>query len=98
MQTPNAWPHFSVKSMQGAIGLDLDGASITWAEDPDLRAYILSKCTPHPKGTFAKGVTLSGQRQHEVSHKHYIAAKNEQSPFRREYERLKTRADWTHIH
>ena len=79
----------------GAIGLDPDGASITWAEDPDLRAYILSKCTPHPKGAFAKGVTLSG-RQNGVSHKHYIiAAKNEQSPFQREYERLKTRVDWT---
>ena len=80
----------------GAIGVDPDGASITWAEDPDLRAYILSKCTPHPKGTFTKGVTLSG-RQNEVPHKHYIiAAKNAQSPFQREYERLKTRADWTH--
>ena len=80
----------------GAIGLDPDGASITWAEDPDLRAYILSKCTPHPIGTFAKGVTLSG-RQNEVPHKHYIiAAKNAQSPFQREYDRLKTRADWTH--
>lgn len=80
----------------GAIGLDPDGVSITWAEDPDLRAYILSKCTPHPKGTFAKGVTLSG-RQNEVPHKHYIiAAKNAQSPFQREYQRLKTRADWTH--
>jgi pimeloyl-ACP methyl ester carboxylesterase len=80
----------------GAIGLDPDGASITWAEDPDLRAYILSKCTPHPKGTFAKGVTLSGQ-QDEVSNKHYIvAAKNLHSPFHREYERSKTNADWTH--
>ena len=79
----------------GAIGLEPDGASITWAEDPDLRAYILSKCTPQPKGTFATGVTLSGQ-QDEVSNKHYIvAAKNSQSPFQREYERLKTHADWT---
>ena len=80
----------------GAVGLELDGASITWAEDPDLRAYILSICTPQPKGTFAKGVTLSGQ-PNQVTHKHYIiAAKNAQSPFQREYERLKTRADWTH--
>ena len=80
----------------GAIGLEPDGASVTWAEDPDLRAYILSKCTPHPKGTFATGVTLSGQ-QNEVSNKHYIvAAKNSQSPFQHEYERLKTCADWSH--
>ena len=80
----------------GAIGLEPDGASVTWAEDPDLCACILSKCTPHPKGTFAKGVTLSGQ-QNEVSNKHYIvAAKNSQSPFQHEYERLKTRADWSH--
>ena len=93
---PERMAAFQRQIEAGAIGLDPDGASITWAEDPDLRAYILSKCTPHPKGTFAKGVTLSG-RQNEVSHKHYIiAAKNAQSPFQREYERLKIRADWTH--
>ena len=80
----------------GAIGLEPDGASVTWAEDPDLRAYILSKCTPQPKGTFAKGVTLLG-RQNEVLNKHYIvAAKNKKSPFQREYGRMKTHRDWTH--
>ena len=93
---PRTHGRISASNRCGRHWLDPDGASITWAEDPDLRAYILSKCTPHPKGTFAKGVTLSG-RQNEVPHKHYIiAAKNAQSPFQREYQRLKTRADWTH--
>ena len=92
---PDRMAAFQRQIDAGAIGLEPDGASVTWAEDPDLRSYILSKCTPHPKGTFARGVTLSG-RQNEVPNKHYIiAAKNAKSPFQREYERLKTRADWT---
>ena len=95
MQTPNAWPRFSVKSMRAPLvgprrRVDHMGRGSGFT------CLYPVQMHPHPKGTFAKGVTLSG-RQNEVSHKHYIiAAKNAQSPFQREYERLKTRADWTH--
>lgn len=79
----------------GAIGLEPDEAAKTWVEDTETLKLLLSKCTPHPKGCFEYGVTLTG-REHEVRHRHYIvAAQNTQSPFQAEYARVRDRPGWT---
>lgn len=79
----------------GAIGLAPDGASASWAEDAETRAWILARCTPHPKGALSVGVTLTG-REREIAHRHYILAeRNQPSPFWPEYERVRGLDDWT---
>ncbi|MEX0339800.1 MAG: alpha/beta fold hydrolase [Arenibacterium sp.] len=92
---PTRMTAFKKQIEAGAIALKPDEAHKTWVEDPELRAWVLSKCTPHPKGCFEHGVTLTG-RQSEVPHRHYIlAAKNAHSPFQAEYTRVRDRPDWT---
>ena len=79
----------------GAIGLEPDAAVDSWTDDPATKAWLLSLCTPHPKGCFERGVTLTG-REGEVRHRHFIlAARNDPSPFRAEYDRVRGRAGWT---
>lgn len=86
---------FQAQIDAGAVGLAPDGAVETWTDDPELKAWILEKCTPHPRGAFLYGVTLTG-REAEVPHRHYIvAARNTASPFQIEYARLRHRAGWT---
>ena len=79
----------------GAIALEPDGAIDSWTDDADVKAWLMQQCTPHPKGTFQHGVTLTG-REAEVRNRHYIlAARNKPSPFWAEYERVRARAGWT---
>ena len=79
----------------GAIGLEPDQAVKSWSSDPERKEWILSLCTPHPKGTFERGVTLTG-REAEIAYRHYILAeKNTPSPFWGEYERVRNKDGWT---
>ena len=79
----------------GAIGLAPDAASDNWTDDPALKAWVMSLCTPHPKGCFEQGVTLTG-REAEVPHRHYIIAeRNQPSAFWVEYDRVRGRDTWT---
>lgn len=80
---------------EGAIALQPDQAIDTWAAEPATKQWLLEYCTPHPKGCFEKGVTLSG-REREVAYRHYIVAgKNVSSPFQAEYTRVRDRDSWT---
>lgn len=79
----------------GAIALEPDNAIDTWTNDADVKAWLMRQCTPHPKGTFQQGVTLTG-READVSHRHYIlAAGNKPSPFWAQYERVRALPGWT---
>lgn len=79
----------------GAIALAPDGAIDSWTDDPKVKAWLIRQCTPHPKGTFQHGVTLTG-REAEVRRRHYIlAARNKPSPFWAEYDRVRGRAGWS---
>ncbi len=79
----------------GAIGLEPDAGMDTWTDNPKLKSWLLSKITPHPKGTFETGVTLTG-REKTIVHRHYIAAaRNTGSPFWSLYQSLRSRPDWT---
>lgn len=79
----------------GAIALEPDDAMESWTSDPDHMAWLVKLCTPHPKGTFQSGVTLTG-REKEVTARHYILAeRNTPSPFWAEYTRVKDRDTWT---
>ena len=78
-----------------AIALEPDEAIDTWTADPAAKTWLLEYCTPHPKGCFDNGVTLSGREQ-EVAYRHYIVAgKNVSSPFQAEYDRVRNRNNWT---
>jgi len=79
----------------GAIGLEPDGAIDSWTDDPAVKAWLMRMCTPHPKGTFQTGVTLTG-REAEVRRRHFILAeRNKPSPFWAEYERVRSREGWS---
>lgn len=79
----------------GAIGLDADDAIHTWTDDPGKLHWLRGLITPHPRGTFQSGVTLTG-REAEVPHRHYIlAARNTTSAFNGEYARVSDRDGWT---
>lgn len=66
-----------------------------WTDDPAIKAWLKTMCTPQPVECFRKGVTLTG-REAEVAHRHYIiAARNRPSAFWGEYERVRARPDWT---
>ena len=79
----------------GAIGLEPDGAIDSWTDDPAVKAWLIQMCTPHPKGTFQTGVTLTG-REAEVRRRHFILAeRNKPSPFWAEYERVRSREGWS---
>lgn len=79
----------------GAIALEPDRAIDSWTSDPAIKAWLQAQCTPHPKGTFQKGVTLTG-REAEVTRRHYIIAeKNQPSAFWAEYDRVRDRPGWT---
>lgn len=79
----------------GAIGLEPDAAIQSWTDDPATMDWLKRFCTPHPKGTFQTGVTLTG-RESQVSHRHYIVAdRNRPSPFWSAYERVSARPGWT---
>ena len=93
---PERMAGFQAQMDAGAVGLEPDAALMTWAEDPDLRAWIAARCTPHPVGCFTHGVTLTDRAQ-EVRHRHYmVAAKNVEAPFQAEYARIKETEGWTH--
>lgn len=65
-----------------------------WTDDPALKAWLISMCTPHPIGSFRHGVTLSG-RQNEVRDRHFIVcSRNNPSPFQAEYERVRNQDTW----
>lgn len=86
---------FRQQIAEGAIGLVPDDRASSWSDDPDTLAWILSKCTPHPRGCFEHGVTLTG-REKDVSARHYIlAARNAPSMFEGVYARLKDKPGWT---
>lgn len=92
---PNRMAAFQAQIAAGAIGLEPDAAVDTWTDDPETKAELLRQCTPHPKGCFENGVTLTGCEA-EVRHRHYIfAGRNKSSPFQAEYERVRTRDEWT---
>lgn len=79
----------------GVTALEPDDAIDTWTADPATKQWLLQHCTPHPKGCFDNGVTLSG-REREVAYRHYIVAgKNVSSPFQAEYARVRDRDGWT---
>ncbi len=92
---PERMAAFQKQIDAGAIGLELDGAIVTWAEDPATRDWIAARCTPHPAKCFTQGVTLTG-REKEILHRHYmVAAKNKGSPLQAEYERAQKTSGWT---
>ena len=79
----------------GAIALEPDDAIDSWTDDPEVKAWLMRQCTPHPKGTLQTGVTLTG-REAEVRDRHYILAeRNKPSPFWAEYERVRTKSGWS---
>lgn len=93
--SPTRMAAFQQQIDAGAIALEPDAAVDSWTDDPKIKAWLLERCTPQPKGTFEQGVTLSG-REAEVAHRHFIiAARNKPSPFWVEYERVKVRDGWT---
>jgi len=65
-----------------------------WTDDPVLKEWLISMCTPHPIGSFRHGVTLTG-RQSEIADRHFIVcAKNDPSPFQAEYRRVRNQESW----
>lgn len=92
---PERMAGFRKQISAGAIALEPDEAVDTWVEDPATKAWLLDRCTPHPKGCFENGATLSG-RETEVIYRHFIVAgKNTSSPFQAEYARVRGREGWT---
>ena len=92
---PERMAGFRAQIEAGAIALEPDAAVDTWTDDPATKAWLLAQCTPHPKGCFERGVTLTG-REREVPARHYILAdRNRPSPFVAEYERVRDRDGWT---
>lgn len=66
-----------------------------WSDDPQVQAWLRTKCSPHPIRCLTEGVTLTG-REAEVARRHYIlAARNRPSMFWHEYEQVKDRDGWT---
>lgn len=92
---PQRMAGFQKQIDKGAIALEPDKAIDSWTKDPATKQWLITQCTPHPKGTFQQGVTLTG-RESEVQARHYIvAANNKPSPFWNEYERVRHRDGWT---
>jgi len=92
---PQRMAAFQKQIDAGAIALEPDDAMQSWTDDPATMTWLKKQCTPHPKGTFETGVTLSG-REKAVAHRHYILAeRNQPSPFWAEYKRVRSKDDWT---
>ena len=92
---PDRMSAFQEQIAKGAIGLEPDAAVDTWTNNPGTKAWLLRLCTPHPKGCFQNGVTLTG-REAEIRHRQYIVAGlNKSSPFQAEYDRVRIRDEWT---
>ena len=65
-----------------------------WSDDPEVQAWLRTKCTPHPIRCLTEGVTLTG-READVPHRHYILAeRNRPSMFWHDYELVKDCAGW----
>ena len=91
---PERMAKFQAQIDAGATTLEPDFFD-AWTDDPDKKAWLRKKCTPHPVACFERGVTLTG-REREVKRKHYIiAARNKPSAFWSEYEKVGGRHDWT---
>lgn len=92
---PKRMAAFQKQINAGAIALAPDAAVDTWSDDPEVKAWLIAQSTPHPKGTFEKGVTLTG-REAEVRARHYILAdRNPNRVFRAVYDRVSDLPDWT---
>ncbi|MEO0632765.1 MAG: hypothetical protein AAFY52_01365 [Pseudomonadota bacterium] len=90
---PDRMARFKRQIDAGAAGQPPDMID-AWTDDPDLGDVLRARCTPHPAGCFANGVTLSGHER-DIPGKMYIhCARNTGSGFGPEYHRVKNRPDW----
>jgi len=91
---PERMAAFQAQIDKGAKSLQPDLFD-SWTDDPVKKDWLKSMCTPHPVGCFQRGVTLTG-REAEVRRRHYIIAeRNKPSAFWAEFEKVKSRPDWT---
>lgn len=90
---PVRFAGFQKQIETGAAGLEPDLFD-AWTDDEATKAWLKSKCTPQPVGTFLEGVTLTG-REAEVARKLYILATgNKPSMFWEVADRVRGQPGW----
>lgn len=65
-----------------------------WAADPDTRAWLHARVTPHPIRCFSEGPALTGAEARVARKMHVLCTRHKPSPFWVFHERYETAAGW----